>query len=55
MCPAAGRGADLPLLPKAFRETVLAIRQRLEARVSVPCLTWACPTSVSLDNASLLP
>ncbi|MPC14716.1 hypothetical protein E2C01_007487 [Portunus trituberculatus] len=36
---ATGRGADLPLLPNAFRETVLTITQRLEARVSValPC------------------
>lgn len=30
----SNRGADLPLLPKAFRETVLAIRHRLEARVA---------------------
>ncbi|XP_063880750.1 uncharacterized protein LOC135111416 isoform X1 [Scylla paramamosain] len=31
---AAGRGADLPLLPTAFRETVLTITQRLEARMA---------------------
>lgn len=29
-----GRDSDLPLLPTAFRETVLAITRRLEARVA---------------------